>query len=109
MCMKLLVTLVECVINKCTRPEAARILSGLLETAVDKLGALHRMHQDLVSIAEAAKEQKEKEKEEGNSNSPPKVPTFVMVERSKPTQGVSYVAEQPEEVIKGVCSVPNNN
>jgi transformation/transcription domain-associated protein len=89
MCMKVLITLVECVIQQCSRPDAAQILGSLLETAIEKLDAVHRMHQDLLLMAEATK---------GHVDP---ILGFVAVEKAKPIQGASFVTESPEEVFRG--------
>ena len=91
MCMKLLVNLVECVVAKCSKTEAARILMGLLETGIDKLGAIYRVHQDLSMISESSK----------TSEADPLL-SFVVVERSKPADALSYIVDVPENVIKGM-------
>lgn len=91
MSMKFLINLVECVVAKCTRPGAARILLDLLETGIEKLEALHRIYEDETLMYDAQK----------STDPPAPLLSFVTVERSKPTDALSYVLEPQDAVIKG--------
>ncbi|KAF8339104.1 FAT-domain-containing protein [Cantharellus anzutake] len=90
MSMKFLINLVEFVVAKCSRPGAARILMDFLETAVEKLEALHRVYEDQILMYDAQK----------STDLPVPLLSFVAVERSKPTDALSYVLEPQDAVIK---------
>ncbi len=96
MSMKFLINLVECVVAKCTRQGAARILLDLLETGIEKLEALHRVYEDQILMYGAQK----------SAGSPAPLLSFVTVERLKPTDALSYVLEPQEVVIKGGRQYP---
>lgn len=87
MCAKLLMTLTESVIAKDTREGAANVLHGLLQSDIDKLSALHEMHEEL-----------RKAKESDN----PDRPSYISIEKAKPIYGAAFVSESFEDVLKGM-------
>ena len=83
--MKLLLNLIDQVLARCIRAEAACILMSMLETGIDKLGILHRSYQDFMRITDDTK--------------PPggdKSSVFSSVARSKPVEVIAYLVENPE-------------
>lgn len=89
MCAKLLMNLVDCVIQKDTPEGAAHVLQGLLVSCIDKLGALNAMQKEVIVSAERLKAG-EQEKSD-----------IVLIEKSKPISSAAYVNESPDDVIKG--------
>lgn len=89
MCAKLLMNLVECVLQKDTPEGAAHVLQGLLTSCIDKLSALNAMQKDVIILEERLKAG-EQEKSD-----------IVLIERSKPICSAAYVNESPEDVVKG--------
>ena len=90
MCAKLLMNLIECVLQKDTPEGAANVLQGLLISCIDKLGALNAMQKDVTTAAERIKAG-EQEKSD-----------FFLIEKSKPVSSAAYVLESPDDVLKGV-------
>ncbi|KAF8592382.1 hypothetical protein K439DRAFT_1323691 [Ramaria rubella] len=88
MCAKLLMNLVECVLQKDTPEGSVHVLQGLLITCIDKLGALHAMQQDVV-----ASNQRIKDGEQDKSD-------VVLIEKAKPMSSAAYVNETLDEVLK---------
>lgn len=89
MCAKLLMGLVECVLQKDTPEGAASVLQGLLISCIDKLGALNAMQKDVVTSAERLKAGEQERSD------------FVLIEKSKPISSAAYVIESPDDVIRG--------
>ncbi|KDQ21071.1 hypothetical protein BOTBODRAFT_142417 [Botryobasidium botryosum FD-172 SS1] len=88
MCTKLLVTLVDCVVAKCSPAEAVPILNSLLQTMVEKLDVIHRICSDIQIVADDSKPEKEI------------VTSFIRVEKAKPVQGMSFASENPEDALR---------
>ena len=93
MCTKLLVTLVECVVQKCSQADAVPILYSLLETMVEKLEAIHRICTDVQATVSGPDYEKEA------------VSTFSQVEKAKPAQGMALAPENPEEAVRGKLDI----
>jgi transformation/transcription domain-associated protein len=89
MCAKLLMNLVECVLQKDTPEGAAKVLQGLLVSCIDKLGALNAMQKDLTASAERLRAGGQEKSD------------IILIEKSKPTSSAAYVNELPEDVIRG--------
>jgi hypothetical protein len=88
--MKLLLNLIDQVLARCSRAEAARILMSILETGIDKLGVLYRIYEDLMRMTDGSK------LSEGDELS-----VFSSVERLKPVETIAYLVENPEVVLRG--------
>lgn len=91
MCTKLLVNLVENVVEKCEAGEASKILTALFETCVDKLGSLYRVYQDVLKVIESQKSPSEQD---------PSM-SFIAVEKAKPVEAASHIMDTPETFVKG--------
>ena len=88
--MKLLLNLIDRVLARCSRAEAARILMSVLETGVDKLGVLYHIYEDLMRITDGTKPP------EGDELS-----VFSSSEHLKPVETIAYLVENPEVVLRG--------
>ena len=106
---KLFVHLTEQAVAKCPPPEAARVLTAILRTCVDKLGVIYRTYEDILkgpgqmftegpggglSFMPHNKDDKDKEVDQVFAS-------FVKVERLKPVETMAFLMEQPEVVIRG--------
>lgn len=89
MCAKLLMNLVECVLQKDTPEGSVQVLHALFITCVDKLSALHNMHTEVVAYAQRAKAGKVDQTD------------IVHIEKMKPVMAAAFVNETLEEVLKG--------
>lgn len=89
MCAKLLMGLVECVLQKDTPEGAANVLQGLLIACIDKLGALNAMQKELTASAERLKADEQDKSD------------FIHIEKSKPVSSAAYVLESPDDAMKG--------
>jgi transformation/transcription domain-associated protein len=115
--VKLLNNLVDTVLVKfqTERTEGTRILMGLLESCVDKLGALVRIHEDLTKLLETSAQRPAQGGTSGASGTPnAETPssggwedfsTFVMVERAKPVETTAHLIEHQEAVLRGYFSI----
>jgi transformation/transcription domain-associated protein len=77
--------LIEIIVNKDTKEDAARILSPILETCVDKLDAMTAVQGELERI------------KKGENN---KV-DITFIERARPVACAVYAVEKPEEAVYG--------
>jgi hypothetical protein len=88
--MKLLLNLIDQVLARCSRTEAAHILMNMLETGIDKLGVLYRIYEDLMRMTDGPKPSESDE-----------LSIFSSVERLKPVETIAYLVENPEVVLRG--------
>ena len=101
---KMLFNLVETVAVKETPQEAARILTNLLETCVDKLDSVLGVLEEVNARLERSKK------------GTPETGKIYLVEKARPVGAASYAVEKPEDVLAGeprdssipVCMITTN-
>ena len=81
--------LVESVMQKDNTDGSVHVLQGLLNTCIDKLGALRAMQKEVVASA-----QRTRSGERGYMD-------VVLIEKSKPISAAAYVNETTDDVFKG--------
>jgi len=86
----MLLNLIDQVLARCSRAEAARILMSMLETGIGELGVLYRIYQDLMRITDVTKPP------EGDE-----LLVFSSAERLKPVEMIAYLVENPEVALRG--------
>jgi hypothetical protein len=128
MSAKLLANLVDVNLEKFPKPEAAASLLALLETCVDKLGAVWAIHQQIIALAKDGQDTKSGpkgdavgQKAEERPTSPSKDVqmkdtdamdvdepelaiksiTLIDIEKAKPIQAAAFVLENKAEAVKG--------
>jgi transformation/transcription domain-associated protein len=123
MSAKLLANLVDVFLDKFPKPDAASTLLALLETCVDKLGAVWAIHQQIVAANKDVHDAKSGVKTDSNNQKPQekatsptkdadamdvdtpeilaKDMTLVDIERSKPIQAAAFALENKGEAVKG--------
>ena len=84
--------LIETVVTKDTPDGAAKVLTTLMETCVDRLESLAAVLDEVQQRSERHK------KEEAESGS------FFMVEKARPVASAVYAAEDPDNVLSGECT-----
>ncbi|KAG8711225.1 hypothetical protein FRC08_016173 [Ceratobasidium sp. 394] len=127
MSAKLLANLVDVNHEKFPKPEAAASLLALLETCVDKLGAVWAIHQQIVSLAKDGQDANTPSKPESAGQKPEARPvsptkdvqmkdadamdvdepeaavkslTLIDIEKAKPIQAAAFVLENKTEAVK---------
>lgn len=128
MSAKLLANLVDVNLEKFPKPEAAASLLALLETCVDKLGAVWAIHQQIVALTKDGQEAKDAPKPDSTNPKSPEKPaspmkdvqmkdvdamdvdepeaakkalTLIDIEKAKPIQVAAFVLENKAEAVKG--------
>lgn len=91
---KMIFNVVDTEIAKDTHPNAARVLTTLLEATVDKVDSLVSVQAEKLSRITKTKEGGENDFQD-----------FVVIEKSRPLLGQCYATEKPEENMAGVCLV----
>lgn len=81
--------LIENITTKDTPQGAARVLSGMFETCVDRVDAMTNVLDDALGRQEKAKA--------GDETPSP----VLQIERARPVAAAVYAVEKPEEVIHG--------
>lgn len=81
--------LIENITTKDTAQGAARVLTAMFETCVDKVEAMTLVLDNALERLEKAKNGEE----EGVD--------FLLIEKTRPVAGAAYATEKPEEVIHG--------
>ncbi|KAI0284236.1 FAT domain-containing protein [Russula aff. rugulosa BPL654] len=84
---KMMFNLIETVVAKDTPDDAAKVLTTLMETCVDRLESLAAV---LDEVQQRLERRKNEETESGN---------FFMVEKARPVASVVYAAEDPDNVL----------
>jgi transformation/transcription domain-associated protein len=87
--------LIETVVAKDTPDDAAKVLTALMETCVDRLESLAAV---LDEVQQRSERNKNEETESGN---------FFMVEKARPVASSVYASDDPDNVLSGEC--PNRN
>ena len=82
---KMMFTLIEVIVTKDTHQNAARILSNMLDTCVDKLESLTAVQEELEKI----------------KGGPPDQIDIAFIEKARPVSGAVYAIEKPEEAFTG--------
>lgn len=82
---KMMFTLIEVIVTKDTHQNAARILSNMLDTSVDKLESLTAVQEELEKIKAG----------------PPDQIDIAFIEKARPVAGAVYAIEKPEEAFTG--------
>lgn len=82
---KMMFTLIEVIVTKDTHQNAARILSNMLDTCVDKLESLTAVQEELEKI---------------KAGSPDQI-DIAFIEKARPVAGAVYATEKPEEAFTG--------
>lgn len=86
---KMMFGLIENITTKDTAQGAARVLTAMFETCVDKVEAMTLVLDNALERLEKAKNGEE----EGVD--------FLLIEKTRPVAGAAYATEKPEEVIHG--------
>jgi transformation/transcription domain-associated protein len=86
---KMMFNLIETVVAKDTPDDAAKVLTTLMETCVDRLESLAAV---LDEVQQRLERRKNEETESGN---------FFMVEKARPVASAVYAAEDPDNVLSG--------
>jgi hypothetical protein len=123
MSAKLLANHVDAILEKYSKPEAASTLLALLQTCVDKLGAVWAIHQQVVNANKESQETKADSRTDSSTKSqgakdvemhdadamdvdvprsPTKILSLIDVERSKPVQAAAFALENKGEAAKGI-------
>ena len=89
---KMMFNLIETVITKDTPTGAAKVLSALMETCVDRLESLTTV---LDEVQQRSDCRKNGEAESGN---------FFIVEKARPVASAAYAADEPDNVLSGKCT-----
>lgn len=127
MSAKLLTNLVDVILEKTPKPEAASILLALLETCVDKLGAVWTIHQQMVTANKDTQDVKSGSKPDSDNQKSPKPASpmkgvstqdadamdidppeaiaknmsLLDIEKAKPIQAAAFALENKGEAAKG--------
>jgi len=86
---KMMFGLIENITTKDTPQGAARVLTAMFETCVDKVEAMTLVLDNALERIERAK------------NSEGQSVDFLLIEKARPVAGAAYATEKPEEVIHG--------
>lgn len=86
---KMMFNLIETVVTKDTPDGAAKVLTTLMETCVDRLESLAAV---LDEVQQRSERHKNEEVETGS---------FFMVEKARPVASAVYAAEDPDNVLSG--------
>lgn len=84
--------LIETVVTKDTPDGAAKVLTALMETCVDRLESLATV---LDEVQQRSERHKNEEVESGN---------FFVVEKARPVASAVYAADDPDNVLSGECT-----
>jgi len=89
MCAKLLMNLIDCIIQKDTPEGCIQILQGLMVTCIDKLESLNELRNEVMASTQRAKS--------GTADSADPL----LIEKAKPHAGAAYATEAVDDILKG--------
>lgn len=90
MSAKMIFGLTDCILQKESNSEAAKLLGGMFETCLERLEALALIHDEVAGHLARIKE--------GSSEI---LLDAALIEKARPMGGAVYATEKPEEVIHG--------